>query len=265
MTDVYLTTMKAGAISQMQHRASNFMSILGMIVEPVIYLVVWSRVAKAGLNDEVAGFTPGMLAAYYITWTLVRNMTFVFTPYGFEQRIRTGEFSANLLRPVHPVHTDIAEFAGWKFAVIILWLPVAAVLSLLLHPVLHPTAVAVLVFLAAIWAAYVIRALFMWALGLITLWTTRGGAFFELYVTLELLLSGRLVPLQMMPRWAQQIAGVLPFQSTFGFPIDALVTPMTGEQLLIGLGTQFLWIGVGATLLAVIWKRAVRRYSAVSG
>ena len=54
-------------------------------------------------------------------------------------------------------------------------------------------------------------------------WTTRGAAIFDLYMTLELLLSGRLVPLPLMPDWVQEIARFLPFQWTFYFPIESLV------------------------------------------
>ena len=57
-----------------------------------------------------------------------------------------------------------------------------------------------------------------WALGMLTFWTTRVSAIFELYFAAELLLSGRLVPLSLLPTWAQRLANFLPFQYTFGFP-----------------------------------------------
>ena len=58
--------------------------------EPVIYLVVWSTVATAQ-GGAVGGYTPGAFAAYYIVWTLVRNMNIVFTPYGWEGYIQRGQ------------------------------------------------------------------------------------------------------------------------------------------------------------------------------
>ena len=48
----------------------------------------------------------------------------------------------------------------------------------------------------AIWGAYLIRSLLPSTLGMVTFWTTRVGAIFELYFAAELLLSGRLVPLR---------------------------------------------------------------------
>lgn len=88
--------------------------LIGMVAEPIIYLVVWSTVAR-DQGGSVGGYTPRTLAAYYIVWTLVRNMNIVFTPYGWEWRIRRGVLSANLLRPVHPLHFDIAYFGVGKW------------------------------------------------------------------------------------------------------------------------------------------------------
>ena len=31
-------------------------------------------------------------------------MNIVFTPYGWEERIREGQLSGQLLRPLHPIH-----------------------------------------------------------------------------------------------------------------------------------------------------------------
>ena len=55
------------------------------------------------------GLTAGDFAAYYIVWTLVRTMNIVFTPYGWEWRIREGQLTGQLLRPLHPIHYDIAQ------------------------------------------------------------------------------------------------------------------------------------------------------------
>jgi ABC-2 type transport system permease protein len=190
-------------------------------------------------------------------------MNIVFTPYGWEWRIREGELSAALLRPLHPLHDDIAGFAGWKVATILLWLPIAAVLWIAFDPTLDPTLLEVGVFSLAIWGAYLIRTMFLSSLGMVTFWTTRVSALFELMVGLELLLSGRLVPLPLMPDWVEDIAAVLPFQWSFYFPIQTLVGDMSNRELLEGLGMQLLWIVVLTGLFLVVWRFAVRRYSAV--
>jgi ABC-2 type transport system permease protein len=262
MFDFYVTRGRTQIQGEFQYRAATYFWMIGMLAEPIVYLVVWTTIADQH-GGSVQGITTGEFAAYYIVWTLVRNMNIVFTPYGWEWRIRQGELSAALLRPIHPLHDDLAGFAGMKPVVILLWLPVAAVLWIAFDPVLDPTLLECVVFFFAIWGAYLIRTMFMSMLGMVTFWTTRVSAIFELFIAAELLLSGRLVPMPLMPEWAQDIAAVLPFQWSFYFPIESLVGDLSTEELLRGLATQALWIVILTGLTLFIWRFAVRRYSAV--
>jgi ABC-2 type transport system permease protein len=262
MVDFYLTAMRTQVQTQFQYRVATYMYLVGMVTEPVIYLVVWSTIARSH-GGSVQGITPGEFAAYYIVWTLVRNMNIVFTPYGWEWRIREGHFSGLLLRPLHPIHYDLADFAGGKVIWVLLYLPIAFALSLIFKPTVDVSPLEVVVFFFAIWGAYLIRSMALWLLGMITFWTTRGSAIFETYIMAELLMSGRLVPLQLMPDWAESLAGWLPFKWTFYFPIEVLVGNMSTASLLGGLGMQLFWATVGGGLVWVCWRASAKHYTAV--
>jgi ABC-2 type transport system permease protein len=262
MLDFYLTQMKMAIVQQFQYRVANYFYMIGMIAEPVIYLVVWTTIANAQ-GGSVAGYTAGEFAAYYIVWTLVRNMNIVLTPYAWENYIQRGWLSMELLRPVHPLHAQIAYFAGWKFVVIVMWLPIAVILALAFKPEINPAPWEIGAFLVALWGGFFVRFMMLWLLGMITFWTTRVNAFFELYFTVELLFSGRLVPLALLPPWAQQAAGFMPFQWAFGFPIELLLGKYTPGQALYGFAAQVFWIALGAVLVRVFWRSALRRFSAV--
>jgi ABC-2 type transport system permease protein len=262
--DYYTSMMKLSVLEQWQYPVANYFYMIGMIAEPVIYMVVWSAVANQQ-GGMVGGYTPGTFAAYYIVWTLVRQMNIAFTPYGWEWRIREGRLSTTLLRPIHPLHEDVAFFAGWKVVMIILWIPLAFALSLIFKPELNPTLLEGMVFFVAIWMAYLIRTITLSLLGMVTFWTTRVSALFELYFAAELILSGRLVPLSLMPAWVQELAWFFPFRWAFGYPIEVLVGQMSMNELFIGLGMQLAWILFGGIVVNLIWKVAIRRFSAVGG
>jgi len=264
MGRTYLTIARLQIIESFQYRVVNYFWMIGMVAEPVIYLVVWSTVARSQ-GGAIGGYTPGAFAAYYIVWTLVRNMNIVFTAYGWEWRIREGQLSGQLLKPLHPIHYDLAGFAGWKLVVIILWLPIAAVLTIAFKPTLDITFLKVAVFFFAIWWAYLIRSMIITILGMVCFWTTRVSALFELFFVTELLLSGRLVPLSLMPAWIEDVAAFLPFKWTFQFPILALAGNLPSRDLFIGLGMQALWVVVSAVLFSFAWRAAIRRYTAVGG
>jgi ABC-2 type transport system permease protein len=264
LADFYLTTMRTAITTQFQYRVAQYFYMLGMVAEPVIYIVVWSTIARSN-GGSVNGITAGEFAAYFIVWTLVRNMNIVFGAPFWEFRIREGQLSGQLLKPLHPLNYDLAWFAGTKVVVVALWVPIAIGLSLVFHPTLDPSAADVVVFFFAIWGAYLIRTMFMSALGMICFWTTRGGALFDLYMTTELLLSGRLVPLKLMPGWVQSVASYLPFKWAFFFPIESLVGNLSTGSLLRGLGFQLLWTAIGFGLFTLAWRAAIKRYSAVGG
>jgi ABC-2 type transport system permease protein len=261
--DFYTTSMRTQISSQFQYRASAYMYLLGMVAEPVIYLVVWTTIAEDS-GGTVGGLTTGELAAYYIVWTFVRNMNLVFTPFGWEWRIREGELSGWLLRPLHPIHYDIAGFAGSKIPWLLFYLPIGIVLTLLFDPTFDVRPAEVAVFAVAIWGAYLIRSFNQGALGLVCFWTTRVSALFSLYIMVELLLSGRLVPMTLMPDWVQTLAWFLPFQWTFFFPIETLVGDYSNTELLRGLGMQVFWILAGIAIFSLVWRKAVRHYTAVN-
>jgi ABC-2 type transport system permease protein len=260
--DYYLTSMRTNVQTDFQYRAATYMYLIGMVAEPVIYLVVWSTIARQQ-GGTVQGFTPGDFAAYYIVWTLVRNMNIVFTPYGWEWRIKDGHFSGLLLRPQHPIHYDLANMAGGKVVWVILYLPIAFALTLIFKPTFDVSVLEIAVFVVAIWGAYLIRSMFLWLLGMVTFWTTRASAIFETYMMAELLLSGRLVPLQLMPDWAETLAAWLPFKWTFFFPIEALVGDMSTASLLGGLGMQLFWTVLGSVLVWICWRSSAKHYTAV--
>jgi len=262
--DFFLATARISILSQIQYRVANYFYMIGMIAEPVIYLVVWSTIARQ-LGGTVGGYTAGTFAAYYIVWTLVRNMNVVFTPFGWEWRIREGNLSMELMRPIHPIFFDTAYFSGWKIVVILLWLPIAALLTWVFKPTIEFTLMKGLVFFIAIWGAFLIRTMLLSLLGMITFWTTRVSAIFDLYFGLELILSGRLVPMTLMPPWVQHLSNYLPFKWTFFFPIDALVGNLSTGELWMGVGMQVLWILVSVSVLSLVWRAAIKQFSAVGG
>jgi ABC-2 type transport system permease protein len=264
MVALYLATMRMAIQEQFQYRTANYFYMLGMVAEPVIYLVVWTTIAEQQ-GGSVQGLTAGYFAAYYIVWTLVRNMNIVFGAPYWEYRIREGELNRDLLRPVLPLHYDIAYFAGWKIVVILFWIPLAISLSLVFDPTLDPRPLEILVFAVAIWGAYLIRTMLQESLGMLCFWTTRGAAIFDLYMTTELLLSGRLVPLPLMPDWVESIARFLPFQYAFFFPIESLVGDLSNAELFRGLLAQVVWILIGLAIFRFTWRHAIKRYSAVGG
>ena len=260
--DVYRAQFKATVAVQLQYRAELAIWLIYTVLEPVIYLVVWSAVARS-TGGSVGGFTPNDFAAYFLLSMIIGHLTFTWIMHEFEFRIRHGQFSPKLLRPIHPIHSDIADNISYKVLTMVVLGPAIAVLVLLFEPRLNPTPRDGIAFVIALLLAFLVRFTTGWTLALACFWTTRVNAINMLYFVAFILLSGQMAPLALMPAWAQTIVWLLPFRWMVGFPIELAMGRLGAEETLIGLGMQTFWVAFSLGLMALIWNRALRRYTAV--
>jgi ABC-2 type transport system permease protein len=118
-------------------------------------------------------------------------------------------------------------------------------------------------FFVSLVLSFIMRFVLVYALGLVTFWTTRVSAVFNLYFAVEAIISGRLVPHALLPAWVQPIALVLPFRWSFGFPIEIIIGKLSITEVFIGFAVQLAWLAVSTLLFVVLWRAGVKKYSAV--
>jgi ABC-2 type transport system permease protein len=262
LPDVYRTQFKTVMAIQLQYRVSLVIWLIGTVLEPVIYLVVWSTVARS-TGGQVGSYTPSDFAAYFIVLMLVNHATFTWIIYGFDARIRQGAFSPLLLRPVHPIHADVAENLSYKMLTLGVMLPTAAILALVFHPRFHLVGWALLAFVLAILLAIALRFLVEWTVALLAFWTSRMSAVDQMYFLTVLFLSGQVAPLSLFPAPVQWAANVLPFQWMVAFPAELVLGRLGPRAALAGFAAQAAWLLAAFVLLRVLWRLGLRRYSAV--
>jgi len=88
---------------------------------------------------------------------------------------------------------------------------------------------------------------------------------FEIWLGLHFLLSGYLIPLELLPGWVARIAYVSPFRYTLSFPVEIVIGLIPAGRLLHDLGIQWLYV---VTLLAItlaVWRAGMRRFVAFGG
>lgn len=262
LLNLYLAQFRTTIAVQFQYRAALIIWLIETILEPMIYMIVWSTVARSG-TGQIADFAPADFAAYYILFMLVNHITFTWIMFEFEWRVRQGVLSGLLLRPVHPIHRDIAENITYKSLTMVVMVPTALALTWLFRPAFHFTGLRFMVFLLTILLAFLMRFLLEWSLALSAFWTTRTGAINQMYYIVLMFLSGEIAPLALLPEPLQWAAHLLPFRWMLGFPVETALGRLTNEQIVQGLLIQSAWIGVSLGLMSIMWRRGVRRYSAV--
>ncbi|MGH2457455.1 MAG: ABC transporter permease, partial [Chloroflexota bacterium] len=181
----------------------------------------------------------------------------------FETRIRQGAFSPKLLRPIHPIHADVADNVTYKLVGLVALIPAAIVLSVAFGATYQLTLGRALAFVPVILLAFVLRFAVEWTLSLAAFWTTRVGAINQAYNLAVIFLAGQMAPLSLFPAPVQTLASVLPYRWMVAFPVELILGKVDRSEIWLGLAMQVGWVAVSLIVLNVVWRFAARRYSAV--
>lgn len=259
---VYAAKFRAEIALQFAYRVALVIWLLGLLVEPIVYLVVWTTVARSQ-GGVVGGFAAGDFAAYFTVLMIVNQLTFTWHFYFFEWRVRNGFFSPLLLRPVHPIHNDIAENLTFKLLTFTVVGPVALFLIASFGATWNAQPWHLVAFLPALLLAMMLRFVVEWTLALAAFWITRTAALNEAYFVGMLFLSGQVAPLALFPQAVQAVAYLLPFRWMVSFPVETALGRLAAGEVLVGYGAQLGWLVVSVGVLRVVWRAGIRRYSAV--
>lgn len=259
---IYRQTFRTSISVMLQYRGALVIWLIGQVLEPLVALVVWTVVATGG-GGGVGGFTGGELAAYFLILMLVNHTTFTWIMFEFEYRVRQGSLSLQLLRPLHPLHYDVADNVSYKLLTMPVMLVVAGLLSLGFHPTVATSLWAVALFIPSLLLAAALRFLLEWTLALSVFWTTRVSAVNQLYFVITYFTAGQIAPLELFPPVFQTVAYALPFRWTVAFPVELLMGRMDPTQALLGIGAQVVWLAAAYVLMRLLWRAGVRGFQAV--
>lgn len=227
---------------------------------PLIMLGLWSSVA---FEAPFGRFAEEDFIAYYLGALIVRNLTGSWVIWHINDEIRTGELNIRLLRPLHPfvtyaathlASTPLRALVAIPFAVILLVTTTSGQLTQ------DPWQLAV--FFLSLPGAWALGFFTLMLIGALGLFIERSLAVFEVYMGLFAVFSGYLVPLELLPGWAQTIAQWAPFRYSLGFPVETLTGAIDRGQALIGLGVQWGFVLLVVLAATRVWRAGMRRYEA---
>jgi ABC-2 type transport system permease protein len=243
------------------YRGAVAIWVMTSTIPPLVFVVVWRTVAGDG---GVGGYTADQFVAYFLVMMVVDHLTFIWLMWEFEWRVRSGSFSPLLLRPIHPVHHNICEVTMYKVVGLDGILPAAVVLALVFDADFSGTDLAALAaFVPALVLAMALRFVVEWTLALSAFWLTKVSAINAVFFSLFTFLGGQFAPISVLPDGVQRLAAFTPFPWVLAFPVEVFLGRRSGGELVVGYTAQAIWLVIALVAMRLLWRRAVRRYSAV--
>jgi ABC-2 type transport system permease protein len=227
-------------------------------VLPLILLGVWRKASMSGAY----ALGPSEFTRYFLVVFLVRQATAVWVIWEFEGLLVSGNLSPLLLQPQSPA----LRFVVFHLTERVVRLPFALLvlcLGLLLYPDArwHPSLADLGLGLLAILASFATRFVIQYAFAMVAFWSERAASLEELWFLLYMVLAGMLAPLDVYPDSVRALAEWTPFPYFVYFPVQILL----GRPVDLGRGFAVLsfWAVAGYLLYRVLYRRGLRRYSAM--
>ena len=258
---IYVAHFKVWIALQFQYRVAMIIWLLGLVIQPIIYMIVWANVAEANGGD-VDGLTAGDFAAYFIAAMIVNHLAYTWHMWEYDYIIRQGKLSPRLLRPMHPIHADIAENISFKVLTMVVMVPTTIALILLFNPTWNPLPWSLVAFIPSIIMAFIIQFMFGWCVAIMAFFTTRVMAIIRMYFLGKFFLGGQMAPLSLLPAGLQTVAKFTPYPWMVYFPVQLLLGQLTPEAAGNGLVVQLFWVIVSFVCMKLLWRVGVKRYSA---
>lgn len=229
---------------------------------PLLMMVVWRHVAE---NEAVGGFNAEDFARYFLIGFLVHQCVQAWVVWEFDEKIRSGTLSVQLLRPVDPYVGQAAEnLVGNAFRLPAV-LPVTfgglyltgALDGLAWHNLPQ--------FLLALAGAWGIKFNMHYCLGLLALWTDRAKSLDPWAYLMMEALGGGMFPLDLLPPWLRTLVDLTPFPFIINFPVTVLTRSPDWASLAGGLAAQAFWTAAFVLLHRLMWRSGRKRFGAVGG
>ena len=253
---------KIGIKTTLQYRVEMYLWLIIDIIPMLSMVVLWLAVYSKG--QVISGYNLDQMISYYIIGYFVNSIISVHIEEYWVEQIRQGNISFILLKPFPFKIFAVLEEVSWKFIYAILVIfPTVFIATQIVDIFYFPNFTQIMLLLTSLLIGFAIDAIF-------SFFVIAGGFIFNqahslshLKWMLTWILSGAMIPYELMPTWLSKLSKVLPFQHVFNTPLRLYLNPGPLSHYLPTLIQSILWVLGLLLVLEIFWKYAIKNYSAV--
>lgn len=238
----------------------------GVLVHFAVFWYLWTSLFATRADPRLGGLDLAGVVLYYAAVLLVARL--VRGPdfdSGVATEIYEGALNRYLILPVPYAAFKYAQHLGSLLPVLVQVLVLAGLAALVLPASagVHLTGAGLLRALPALWLAHLLWFLMGFAIQCVAFWAENVWSLLvALRVTTDFL-GGIFLPLALLPLWAREAGGWLPFHCLFSLPVRTLLGQVDPGEWARGLFVGGAWALLLGALCAGVWRRGTRGYTGV--
>jgi ABC-2 type transport system permease protein len=264
--DKYRHAFLVGLQSSLVYRWNFAIRAVFSFVHLAYVFILWGSAFHG--QTEIGGFSLQSTLTYFVTMLLLQFFISAFNEdYQISEEIRNGLINQFLLKPINYFLYRISIFVAARL--------VTGMLAVIPFLILLPLLWNYLTFPHELWRVGIgIPALIMsatiqfsiaYCFGMLTFWFLEIQSFIILSMSIETVLGGQIFPLDLMPAGIYQLSKYLPYYYQMYFPAAIITGRIDYAQAVGGLGIQIFWTVALLAIAELLWRRGLRRHTAVGG
>ena len=227
---------------QLAYRTAN----LAGLVTNVFFGYVRAAVLLAAFGGgTIAGYDAEAIVTFtWVTQALIMVIN-LWGGLGLAETIQTGAVVSDLSKPFSYLGYWLSrDYGRAVYFLLFRCVPIVLVGQLMfgLRWPSRPETWLVLVISVAL--AVIVSFCWNFLLELTGFWVVKVAGVRQFALGLMIFFSGFAIPIPLFPEWLQAVAHALPFAAVTQIPVDLFLERLTGESLLLALGTQLLWVAI---------------------
>lgn len=260
----YLAIAVTAAQQAVAYRVNTVAGIIGNFFWIGILYYLWQ--AAFADTARIGSFTWSEMRTYILLAFGLNALIGFPTASRMMYTIRTGDIVTDMVRPLNYLHTQLAQTAGLaalegvvSFAIILtLGFGIVAI-----QPPASPLAAAL--FVGSVAMGFVTKFLFVFTVSLLCFWTINSMGLNWAQLAIVNVLSGTLVPIELMPGWLQPVAEWSPLRGIVATPVGVYLGRYPGWELVLMLALQAGWLALLWLAADRAWPRAFRAVETQGG
>lgn len=240
------------------YKMNVFIKFVGFPVRIFLPLVLWAIIARASSSAEDFRY----YALYYVG-VFVITLMYPYTRVSVQTvagEILNGDLIRYIVRGIPYWSVRLADWLSailyYVGTVVILYVIVVKIL-LQNIPFHH-----MVLFFIAVFIGSLIQLVLWVMVGMSAFLLERVQGIARLYMVIQDLFTGALIPLTLLPDAIERIANWLPFQYFIFIPLQILLGQYSFEQGLTYIGMGFVWLGLLLVIGGMIWRIGLKHFIA---
>lgn len=260
----YSQVMKINLQIALAYKWNLILSSLMDIFRIVAEIAFWKIIFDATSGSAINGYNFSSIITYYIFMFIIGTVMNVGNIGNkIANDIENGTLNNLITKPINYIGYYFSETISQKFVqlliVVLTFIPIfvlqASNISLGIN--LEQLLIFPVILLLSLLLNFFINII----ISLLVFWITEVTSLFFLKDILLDFLSGRVFPIDLLPKSILNIFGVLPFMYCTFFPITILTKGIANGAFFKGLFLQIIWTAILYTTIKILWKLGIKKYS----